>query len=65
MLRVAPTLAARRAYGRRLHRPNTHELRVAPAQAARRTDGRKPNRPSCSQWNSAPKSKQHTFDQQQ
>ncbi|MCI74942.1 hypothetical protein A2U01_0096208, partial [Trifolium medium] len=34
MLRVAPALAARRADGRRFHRPNTHELRAAPEQAA-------------------------------
>ncbi|MCI72094.1 hypothetical protein A2U01_0093357, partial [Trifolium medium] len=45
MMRVAPALDARRADGRRSHRPNTHKLRVAPAQAARRADGRKPNRP--------------------
>ncbi|MCI63831.1 hypothetical protein A2U01_0085088 [Trifolium medium] len=57
MLRVAPALAACRADGRKLHRPNTHELRVAPAQVARRADGRKPNRPSCSLWNNAPISK--------
>ncbi|MCI67302.1 hypothetical protein A2U01_0088560, partial [Trifolium medium] len=36
MLRVVPALAARRADGRRFHRPNTHELRAAPEQAARR-----------------------------
>ncbi|MCI31408.1 hypothetical protein A2U01_0052620, partial [Trifolium medium] len=57
MLRVAPALAARRADGRRIHRPNTHELCAAPKQAARRADGRRPNRPSCSLWNSAPNSK--------